>query len=249
MRSCRTQLALQSRDGEHRGPCAGCPTHPPPPPRCSPAVRRRGLAAMHTPRAHQNLPGARCAGGAQFTAQYGSAVGPGQGSYTRGGRHGQNGRRRRRWTGTQRRHSHLNPQRLLKVPLTHEDYLNSRMVAYPFCLYDCDIPVQGAVAIVTAPPPPSSRPAARPPKKELYGQRLDFRGDGTHRELSSYMDGGRSSSRPPGALGFPEGCRVAQIYDGFPPRSSKARVLRVLQGGRGVDFIRRADGGGWGELP
>ena len=25
--------------------------------------------------------------------------------------------------------------------LTREDYLNSRMVAYPFCLFDCDIPV------------------------------------------------------------------------------------------------------------
>jgi len=32
--------------------------------------------------------------------------------------------------------------------LTREDYLNSRMVAYPFCLFDCDIPVQGAVAVV-----------------------------------------------------------------------------------------------------
>ena len=32
--------------------------------------------------------------------------------------------------------------------MSREDYLASRMVAYPFCLFDCDIPVQGAVAIV-----------------------------------------------------------------------------------------------------
>src|SRR5437879_12570320 len=50
---------------------------------------------------------------------------------------------------TQRRHSHQNPHAYFcGQPLTREDYLNSRMVAYPVCRYDCDIPVQGAVAIV-----------------------------------------------------------------------------------------------------
>ena len=50
---------------------------------------------------------------------------------------------------TQRRHSYMNPHAYFYgQPLTREGYLNSRMIAYPFCLYDCDIPVQGAVATV-----------------------------------------------------------------------------------------------------
>src|SRR5919206_428945 len=50
---------------------------------------------------------------------------------------------------TQRQHANKNPHAYFYgTPLTREDYLNSRMIAYPFCLYDCDIPVQGAVALV-----------------------------------------------------------------------------------------------------
>ena len=33
-------------------------------------------------------------------------------------------------------------------PMTHEDYMNARMISDPLCLYDCDIPVEGAVAVV-----------------------------------------------------------------------------------------------------
>src|SRR5205823_3179019 len=79
-----------------------------------------------------------------------------------------------------------------KVELTREDYLSSRMVAYPFCLYDCDIPVQGAVAIVltTADRARDLRP--RPAYIAGYGQRLAFEVAGRIGSLSSYMDGGRS---------------------------------------------------------
>ena len=50
---------------------------------------------------------------------------------------------------TQRKHTQHNPHAYFYgTPLTREDYFASRMVAYPFCLFDCDIPVQGAVAIV-----------------------------------------------------------------------------------------------------
>ncbi len=35
--------------------------------------------------------------------------------------------------------------------LTREDYLSSRMIADPLCLYDCDIPVRGTIAFVLGP--------------------------------------------------------------------------------------------------
>src|SRR5918996_4774273 len=108
--------------------------------------------AMHNPRGtYQNLPGAYAAGATQFTAPYGFG-GPGQGmavAYTRYLE--KNNQKRDKMVTlavTQRKHGLKNPHSYFKVPLTPEDYFESRMVAHPFCLYDCDIPVQGAVAIV-----------------------------------------------------------------------------------------------------
>ena len=109
--------------------------------------------AMHNPRGtYQNLPGQYAAGAAQFTAPYGFG-GPGQGmavAYTRWlERHNQDREKMATLAVTQRRHTQHNPHAYFYgTPLSREDYLASRMVAYPFCLFDCDIPVQGAVAIV-----------------------------------------------------------------------------------------------------
>ena len=106
--------------------------------------------AMHNPRGtYQNLPGAYAQGATQFTAPYGFG-GPGQGmavAYTRWlERHNQSREKMATLALTQRRHTQHNPHAYFYgTPLTREDYLSSRMVAYPFCLFDCDIPVQGAI--------------------------------------------------------------------------------------------------------
>ena len=51
----------------------------------------------------------------------------------------------------QRHGANLNPKALFHdVPLTLDDYMTCRMVADPMCLFDCDIPVDGAAAIVLA---------------------------------------------------------------------------------------------------
>ncbi len=49
---------------------------------------------------------------------------------------------------TARRHAALNPAAIYREPLTMEDYLRARMVSDPFCLYDCDVPVDGSTAVV-----------------------------------------------------------------------------------------------------
>jgi len=51
---------------------------------------------------------------------------------------------------TQRAHAALNPDAVYRTPLTVEDYLGSRMISSPMCLYDCDVPVDGATAIVVS---------------------------------------------------------------------------------------------------
>src|SRR5882762_9549864 len=101
--------------------------------------------AMHNPRGtYQNLPGAHAAGATQFTAPYGFG-GPGQGmavAYTRWLElHGQNREKMATLAVTQRKHTQHNPHAYFHgTELSREDYLASRMVAYPFCLFDCDIP-------------------------------------------------------------------------------------------------------------
>jgi acetyl-CoA acetyltransferase len=47
-----------------------------------------------------------------------------------------------------RRNAGLNSKAIYRDPLTLDDYLNARMVTTPFGLYDCDVPCDGAVAII-----------------------------------------------------------------------------------------------------
>ncbi|BCQ07425.1 DitF protein [Mycobacterium heckeshornense] len=47
-----------------------------------------------------------------------------------------------------RRNAALNPDAIYRDPLSMEDYLNARMISEPLCLYDCDVPCDGATAVV-----------------------------------------------------------------------------------------------------
>ncbi len=200
--------------------------------------------AMHNPRGtYQNLPGTYATGAAQFTAPYGFG-GPGQGmavAYTRWlERNGQNREKMATLAVTQRKHTQHNPHAYFYgAPLTREDYLNSRWVAYPFCLYDCDIPVQGAVAIVLTTADRARDLKPQPAYLAGYGQRLHFEVAGRIGSLSDYMLGGSSSAKLTWERsGFsPKDVDVAQIYDGFSASVIYGlEFLRVLQGRRGARF-------------
>ena len=51
---------------------------------------------------------------------------------------------------TCRRHAALNPAAVYRDPLTLDDYLSARMISSPLCLYDCDVPADGAVAVIVS---------------------------------------------------------------------------------------------------
>ena len=126
------------------------------------------------------------------------------------------------------------------------------MIAYPFCLYDCDIPVQGAVAIVLTTAERARDLKPRPAYIAGYGQRLAFEVAGRIGSLSNYMEGGSSSARLTWERsGFtPKDVDVAQIYDGF-----SASVIYGLesygfcQEGEALDFIQDGRMELDGELP
>ncbi|MDV6264725.1 thiolase family protein [Rhodococcoides yunnanense] len=47
-----------------------------------------------------------------------------------------------------RKNAGLNPDAIFRDPMTLQDYLDSRMISDPFCLYDCDVPCDGATAVI-----------------------------------------------------------------------------------------------------
>lgn len=49
-----------------------------------------------------------------------------------------------------RKNAQLNPKAIYRDPLTMDDYLASRLISTPFCLYDCDVPVDGATAVIVS---------------------------------------------------------------------------------------------------
>ena len=122
----------------------------------------------------------------------------------------------------------------------------------PFCLFDCDIPVQGAVAIVLTTADRARDLKPRPAYLAGYGQRLYFEVAGRIGSLADYMEGGRSSAKLTWERsGFgPPDVDVAQIYDGF-----SASVIYGLEScgfceqGTALDFIQDGRIELDGELP
>ena len=49
-----------------------------------------------------------------------------------------------------RRNAEVNPKGVYREPMTLDDYMNVRMVTWPFCLYDCDVPADGSTAVIVS---------------------------------------------------------------------------------------------------
>ena len=49
-----------------------------------------------------------------------------------------------------RRNAALNPKAVYKEPLTLDQYMSSRMISSPLCLFDCDVPIDGSTVIIVS---------------------------------------------------------------------------------------------------
>jgi acetyl-CoA acetyltransferase len=134
----------------------------------------------------------------------------------------------------QRRNAALNPAAIYRDPLTVDEYLQARMISEPLCLYDCDVPVDGAVALVVS-AAETAADAPRPVRIEAIGSAIG---------RPSWWDQWRS----PTDMAATD---VAALYDGFSFLTLVwLEVLGFCKPGEAADFV---DGGARialnGELP
>ena len=115
-----------------------------------------------------------------------------------------------------RRNAGLNPAAIYRDPMTLDDYFDARMITTPFCLFDCDVPVDGATAFIV-----SSAEAARdlrraPLRVEAVGTALRGRPP-----WDQFDDLTTMAARDAATMMWsrtdlrPADVDVAELYDGF----------------------------------
>lgn len=116
----------------------------------------------------------------------------------------------------QRANAALNPTAIYRDPMTMEDYLSARTITTPFGLYDCDVPCDGAVAVVV-----SAVDAARDMPKapvfiEAVGTQILERTDWDQTTLTHEPQVlGQSAHLWTRTSLRPDDVDVAELYDGF----------------------------------
>jgi len=115
-----------------------------------------------------------------------------------------------------RRNAQLNPKAIYREPMTLDDYFSARLISTPFCLYDCDVPVDGATAMVVS-HVDAARDCRKPPLRvESVGSALRGRPS-----WDQFDDLTTMALRDAGAMLWerteltPADVDVAELYDGF----------------------------------
>ncbi|HVL57745.1 MAG TPA: thiolase family protein [Burkholderiaceae bacterium] len=148
----------------------------------------------------------------------------------------------------QRQNAMLNPNALLRTPLTMEDYLNARPIADPLRLYDCVLPCCGADAVVLT--------------NETIASRLDA-------PKVALLGGGEIHNFPPNepyalsagwekfqdriwrqSRSAPEQMDFVQLYDDYPVMEFiQLEGMGFAERGRAAELIRNNDCTVRGTLP
>jgi acetyl-CoA acetyltransferase len=134
---------------------------------------------------------------------------------------------------TQRRNAQLNPNALLRAPMTLEDYLTARLIADPLRLYDCVLPCSGGDAVVVTSTQRARRLGRRPIRILAGDERTNYRPkdlvmlEGGWAEFSAklFADAGLDH----------RDIDMLQLYDDYP-------IMEVIQI-EGLGFCRKGEGG------
>jgi acetyl-CoA acetyltransferase len=115
-----------------------------------------------------------------------------------------------------RRNAGLNPKAIYRDPMALDDYLSARMISEPFCLYDCDAPVDGSTAIIVSAVDAAQDCRKKPLRVEAVGSALRGRPS-----WDQFDDLTTMALRDAAAMLWertdlaPADVDVAELYDGF----------------------------------
>ncbi|MGL5839282.1 MAG: thiolase family protein [Sphingorhabdus sp.] len=117
---------------------------------------------------------------------------------------------------TARRHAALNPNALYRDPMALEDYLSARMISEPLCLFDCDVPIDGATAIIISAADAAPDLKNKPVRIEAVGCALHQRDSWDQTENFTEMAAHDAAKAMWARTDLkPKDVDVAEIYDGF----------------------------------
>jgi acetyl-CoA acetyltransferase len=151
-----------------------------------------------------------------------------------------------------RRNALRNPRALYRDPLTLEAYLSARMITEPFCLYDCDAPIDGSTVIIVS----DLRAAHDLRKRPLRFEAMSgaFHGRNSWDQVASLTDmaatdAGRHLWERTDLK--PADVDVANLYDGFSILTLIwLESLGFCAKGESGPFVQGGSRIGWdGELP
>ncbi|MEZ0052352.1 acetyl-CoA acetyltransferase/uncharacterized OB-fold protein [Mycobacterium sp. MAA66] len=116
----------------------------------------------------------------------------------------------------QRANAALNPTAIYRDPMTMDDYLNARMITTPFGLYDCDVPCDGAIAVIVSAVDIAKDMPRKPVRIEAVGTQIIERTDWDQTTLTHEPQVlGQSAHLWTRTSLRPNDVDIAELYDGF----------------------------------
>ncbi|MGE0802623.1 MAG: hypothetical protein AB7G13_03175 [Lautropia sp.] len=144
-----------------------------------------------------------------------------------------------------RHHATLNDHAFFRDrPMTEADYLAARMIADPLCLYDCDIPVQGCIAMILTTAERARDLKQRPAYLAGFALNASPRPPILDYTLIDWFETGRVTAQQLWASAGigPTDLQAAMLYDGFAPSAlywlesagfcGRGEALPFIQDGR-----------------
>jgi acetyl-CoA acetyltransferase len=115
-----------------------------------------------------------------------------------------------------RRNAALNPDAVYREPMTMDDYLGARMISEPLCLYDCDVPCDGATAVIVSRRDAAAGLPRHPLTVESVGPGMFERATWDQRsDITTMAAHDSAETLWQNTALTPADVDMAQLYDGF----------------------------------
>jgi acetyl-CoA acetyltransferase len=110
----------------------------------------------------------------------------------------------------------LNPDAVYREPMTMDDYLGARMISEPLCLYDCDVPCDGATAVIVSRRDATNDLPRHPLTVESVGPGMYERATWDQRaDITTMAAHDSAATLWQHTTLTPSDVDMAQLYDGF----------------------------------